>query len=68
MTTVTMLSMRLLHAGAGLLQTWRFIVEEDLAPVLADPPGPRHMPRRVRVFIDFPLERLSSPPGPRARY
>jgi len=74
----------LARAGAGLLQTYRFIVEEDLArgalvellpdfagasrPFSLIHPAHRHMPRRVRVFIDFLLERLSSPPGPRARY
>lgn len=57
--------------GAGLLQTYRFIVEEDLkrrtlVPVLpafggtSRPfsllyPAQRHMPLRVRVLIDFLL-------------
>ncbi len=55
--------------GAGLLQTYRFIVEEDLrqgtlVEILQDfggcrrpfsiiYPGTRHMPLRVRVFIDY---------------
>lgn len=58
--------------GAGLLQTYRFVVEGDLArgdlvEVLADFGGRsrpfsliyasgRHMPLRQRVFIDFLLE------------
>ena len=60
--------------GAGLVQTYRFIVEPELQAgtlkeVLADfagasrpfsllYPAQRHMPRRVRVFIDFLLEQL----------
>lgn len=57
--------------GAGLLQTYRFLVADDLAhgdlvEVLQDYggrsrpfsliyPGTRHMPLRLRVFIDFLL-------------
>ena len=59
----------LARAGAGLVQTYRFIVEEDLArgnlvevlqpfagrsrPFSVIYPGGRHMPLRVRVFIDW---------------
>jgi DNA-binding transcriptional LysR family regulator len=65
----------LVRAGAGVLQTYRFIVEQDLRdgtlvellPALggaARPfsliyPGNRHMPLRVRVLIDFLLSRLA---------
>ncbi|TDR47655.1 LysR family transcriptional regulator [Tahibacter aquaticus] len=61
----------LVRHGAGLLQTYRFIVEDDLArgslhEVLQDYggrsrpfsllyAGARHMPLRLRVFIDFLL-------------
>ena len=57
--------------GAGVLQTYRFIVEDDLASgrlvELLQPyggrsrpfsllyPGARHMPLRLRVFIDYLL-------------
>jgi DNA-binding transcriptional LysR family regulator len=66
----------LARAGAGLLQTYRFIVEQDLRdgrlvellPELAGAtrpfslihPGNRHMPLRVRVFIDFLVARLAT--------
>ena len=69
----------LARAGAGLVQLMRFIVEDDLRSgrleeVLADHggcsrpfsliyPGARFMPQRVRVFVDFLLERC----GPDAR-
>ena len=59
----------LARAGAGLMQTYRFLVEEDLregrfVELLADYagasrpfsliyPGNRHMPLRVRVLIDY---------------
>ncbi len=62
--------------GAGLLQTYRFIVEEDLArrtlvPVLSEwdgasrpfsllYPAQRHMPLRVRVTIEFLLASLAA--------
>ncbi len=65
--------------GAGLLQTYRFIVEDDLKqgtlvavlPALggaARPfsllyPAQRHMPLRVRVLIDFLLARLGPSSG-----
>ncbi|WP_374337880.1 LysR substrate-binding domain-containing protein [Leeia sp.] len=58
--------------GAGLVQTYRFIVEEDLAqgrlvevldayagrsrPFSLLYPMRRHMPQRVRVLVDFLLE------------
>nr|AAQ21353.1 Csw018 [uncultured bacterium] len=60
--------------GAGLLQTYRFIVEDDLAQgrlreVLKDfggrsrpfsiiYPGARHMPLRVRAFVDHLIEHV----------
>jgi DNA-binding transcriptional LysR family regulator len=66
----------LARAGAGLVQTYRFLVEDDLregrlVEVLADHvrasrpfsliyPGNRHMPLRVRVLIDFLVDRLSA--------
>lgn len=67
----------LARAGAGLLQTYRFIVEEDLQrgslvellqpfagcsrPFSLIYPGNRHMLLRVRVFIDYVLEALGAP-------
>jgi DNA-binding transcriptional LysR family regulator len=64
----------LARAGAGVLQTYRFIVDQDLRdgtlvellPELAGAsrpfslmyPAHRHMPLRVRVFIDFLVARL----------
>lgn len=71
----------LAHHGAGLLQTYRFVVEEDLArgalkEVLRDHggrsrpfsilyPASRHMPLRVRAFIDYLVEQTAdlSAPG-----
>ncbi|CAG1018145.1 HTH-type transcriptional regulator PgrR [Burkholderiaceae bacterium] len=63
--------------GAGVLQTYRFIVEDDLQrgvlkevlpkfagasrPFSLIYPGNRHMPLRVRVFIDFLVDRLKAP-------
>jgi DNA-binding transcriptional LysR family regulator len=60
--------------GAGLLQSYRFIVEEDLRlgrlqevlqpfagrsrPFSLLYPHGRHVPLRVRLFIDFLLEKL----------
>jgi len=68
----------LARGGAGLVQTYRFIVEDDLRegrlkPVLrrfegaSRPfsllyPANRFMPQRVRVLVDFLLRRLSSDP------
>lgn len=67
----------LARAGAGLVQTYRFLIEADLrdgtlAEVLAGHagasrpfsliyPGNRHLPLRVRVLIDFLLEKFSLP-------
>jgi DNA-binding transcriptional LysR family regulator len=64
----------LARAGAGIVQTYRFIVEKDLAdgtlkeilgaqagasrPFSLLFPAQRHMPNRVRVLIDFLIERL----------
>lgn len=61
--------------GAGIAQTYRFMVEADLAtgslvevlpehagasrPFSLLYPAARHMPRRVRVLIDFLIERLA---------
>jgi DNA-binding transcriptional LysR family regulator len=60
--------------GAGLLQTYRFIVEQDLAqgtlkevmqafggtsrPFSLLYPANRHMPQRLRVLIDFLTAKL----------
>lgn len=64
----------LARAGAGLVQTYRFIVRQDLLqgtlaevlkpyggrtrPFSLIYPGNRHMPLRVRVFVEFLLERM----------
>jgi DNA-binding transcriptional LysR family regulator len=66
----------LARAGAGLLQTYRFIVEQDLLkgtlkevfpsfggtsrPFSLLYPSNRHMPLRVRVLIDFLIANLGS--------
>lgn len=66
----------LARKGAGLFQTYRFIVEEDLrAGALVEVlqpyaggtrafslmyPHGRHLPLRVRVFIDFLVEKLGA--------
>jgi len=65
----------LARAGAGVLQTYRFIVEQDLRdgtlvellsemggaarPFSLIYPGNRHMPLRVRVLIDFLVSHLA---------
>ena len=67
----------LAKAGAGLFQTYRFIVEKDLAegglvevlhafggrsrPVSLMYPHGRLLPSRVRAFVDFLLEHAPSP-------
>ncbi len=61
--------------GAGILQTYRFVVEDELRrgtfrevlkryggrsrPFCLLYPGTRHMPLRVRVFVDFLVQRLA---------
>ena len=73
----------LARAGAGIVQTYRFLVDEDLQAgrlidLLPDPagasrpfsllyPANRHMPVRVRVLIDHLVRHLASPPGRTAR-
>lgn len=68
----------LARAGAGLVQTYRFLVEDDLSEgrlveVLADCagasrpfsllyPGNRHMPLRVRVLVDYLVASLQPRP------
>lgn len=63
--------------GAGLLQTYRYIVEEDLRsgallelmrdcggrsrPVTLLYPQNRHVPLRVRSFVDFMVQKLAAP-------
>jgi len=70
----------LVRHGGGLLQTYRFIVEDDLArgtlkevlasyagrsrPMSLLYPAQRHMPLRVRVLIDFLVARLSGEGAP----
>lgn len=65
----------LARAGAGLFQTYRFVVEDDLregrlTEVLAQHggstrpfvllyPHARHVSRRVRAFVDFLVEKLA---------
>lgn len=72
----------LARAGAGLFQTYRFIVEHDLAdgtlvevlqayggrsrPVSLMYPHGRLLPSRVRVFVDFLMEQAASPANGRA--
>jgi DNA-binding transcriptional LysR family regulator len=64
----------LARAGAGLVQTYRFIVEQDLArgdlvellpqhagasrPFILLYPHARHLSLRVRTFVDFLIEKL----------
>lgn len=66
--------------GAGLLQTYRFIVEDDLRegrlrevlqpwagasrPFSLLMPGHRHLPRRVRLLVDHLVEALARPASP----
>lgn len=67
----------LARAGAGLLQIYRFIVEDDLRtgrlqellpqhagasrPFSLLYPAKRHMPLRVRVLVDFIVQQLAAP-------
>ncbi|BDB27483.1 LysR family transcriptional regulator [Cupriavidus sp. TA19] len=66
----------LVRAGAGLFQTYRFVVEQDLRdgtlvevlqeyagstrPFVLLYPSARHVTRRVRVFVDFLVEKFSA--------
>jgi len=65
----------LVRAGAGLFQTYRFVVEQDLRdgtlvevlreyggssrPFVLLYPSARHVTRRVRVFVDYLIEKFS---------
>jgi DNA-binding transcriptional LysR family regulator len=67
----------LARAGAGLVQTYRYIVEQDLLrgdlvelmpqhggtsrPFILLYPHARHLSLRVRTFVDFLVERLNRP-------
>jgi DNA-binding transcriptional LysR family regulator len=67
----------LARAGAGLVQTHRFLLQQDLhdgslvevlqrfggrsRPFSLLYPATRHMPLRVRLFVDFLLERMQAP-------
>lgn len=69
----------LARAGGGLVQTYRFLVEDDLRdgrlvevlpehagasrPFSLIYPARRHMPLRVRVLIDYLVAALASPPA-----
>lgn len=71
----------LARSGAGLFQTYRFIVEEDLRegrlvevlshcgrssrPFILLYPHGRYLSSRVRVFVDFLVEHLARPSGKR---
>lgn len=73
----------LARSGAGLFQTYRFIVERDLRegtlkevlsgqggrsrPFMLLYPHARYLSSRVRVFVDFLIEQLEQAPGKRAR-
>lgn len=66
--------------GGGLLQTYRFIVEDDLRsgrlvevltnhagasrPFSLVYPSARHVPQRVRLLIDFLMEAMGDPAAP----
>jgi DNA-binding transcriptional LysR family regulator len=72
----------LARSGAGLFQTYRFILEEDLRegrlvevlrdcgrstrPFILLYPHGRYLSSRVRVFVDFLVERLAHPGRKRA--
>jgi len=65
----------LARAGAGLFQTYRFVVEDDLRegrlaevlpqhggstrPFVLLYPHARHVSRRVRAFVDFLVDKLA---------
>ena len=69
----------LARAGGGLFQTYRFIVDADLKagrlvevlsqsggrsrPFCLIYPHARHIPLRVRAFVDFLVEQLRATPG-----
>jgi DNA-binding transcriptional LysR family regulator len=73
----------LVRNGGGLFQTYRFIVEQDLRegtlvevlqafggrsrPFCLIYPHGRHVPLRVRAFVDFLVQALSASYKPRAR-
>jgi len=75
-------SVTLARSGAGLAQTYRFIVEEDLRqgtlvevlrehggrsrPFFLLYPHGRYLSSRVRVFVDFLVEHLAQAPRERA--
>ncbi|WER50212.1 LysR family transcriptional regulator [Cupriavidus sp. WKF15] len=66
----------LARAGAGLFQTYRFVVEQDLRdgalvevlqayggstrPFVLLYPSARHVTRRVRAFVDFLIEKFAA--------
>ncbi len=69
----------LARAGAGLFQTMRFVVEDDLRtgrlvevlhphagdarPITLIYPSRRSVPQRVRVFVDFLVESIANAPS-----
>ncbi|WP_284616680.1 LysR family transcriptional regulator [Aquabacterium humicola] len=69
----------LARAGAGIVQTYRYMVDDDLKqgrlielltrfggrsrPFSIILPGARHMPLRLRVFVDFLVDRLGRAPA-----
>jgi len=73
----------LARSGAGLFQTYRFIVEQDLRdgrlvevlhdlggrsrPFILLYPHGRYLSSRVRVFVDFLVEQLAPAPRKRSR-
>ena len=73
----------LARSGAGIVQTYRFIVEQDLArgdlvellpevggasrPFILLYPHARHLSLRVRTFVDFLVEHLNKSPAAPAR-
>lgn len=75
--------MTLARSGAGLFQTYRFIVEQDLRagtlveilpglggrsrPFMLLYPHARFLSSRVRVFVDFLVEHLERAPVKQAK-